>query len=123
MGINSASFLILPKIIAACIMIPALCILAAFLSLLGGYAVAEFGTIISPTDFVSGIRDGFRPFNIFFAFTKSFVFSFLISTISSYKGYYTRGGALEIGQASTQAVTNSVIGILIADLILAELLI
>jgi phospholipid/cholesterol/gamma-HCH transport system permease protein len=123
MGINSASFLILPKIIAACIMIPALCILASFLSLLGGYAVAEFGSIISPTDFISGIRDGFRPFNIFFALTKSFVFSFLISTISSYKGYYTRGGALEIGQASTQAVTNSVIGILIADLILADLLI
>lgn len=123
MGINSASFLILPKIIAACIMIPALCILAAFLSLIGGYAVAEFGTIISPTDFIRGIRDGFRPFNIFFALTKSFVFSFLISTISSYKGYYTRGGALEIGQASTQAVTNSVIGILIADLVLADLLI
>lgn len=123
MGINSASFLILPKIIAACIMIPALCILASFLSLLGGYAVAEFGSIISPTDFIRGIRDGFRPFNIFFALTKSFVFSFLISTISSYKGYYTRGGALEIGQASTQAVTNSVIGILIADLVLADLLI
>jgi phospholipid/cholesterol/gamma-HCH transport system permease protein len=123
MGIKSASFLILPKIIAACIMIPALCILASFLSLLGGYAVAEFGSIISPTDFISGIRDGFRPFNIFFALVKSFVFSFLISTISSYKGYYTRGGALEIGQASTKAVTNSVIGILIADLILADLLI
>lgn len=123
MGINSASFLILPKIIAACIMIPALCILAAFLSLMGGYAVAEFGNIITPTDFVRGIRDGFRVFNIFFALTKSFVFAFLIATISSYKGYFTRGGALEIGQASTQAVTNSVIGILIADLLLAELLI
>jgi phospholipid/cholesterol/gamma-HCH transport system permease protein len=123
MGINSASFLILPKIIAACIMIPALCILAAFLSLMGGFAVAEFGTVISPTDFIRGIRDGFRPFNIFFALTKSFVFAFLISTISSYKGYFTTGGALEIGQASTHAVTNSVIGILIADLILAKLLI
>lgn len=123
MGINSSSYLILPKIIAACIMIPSLCILSAFLSLLGGYAVAEFGSIISPTDFVRGIRDGFRTFNIFFALTKSFVFAFLISTISSYKGYFTRGGALEIGQASTQAVTNSVISILIADLLLAELLI
>jgi phospholipid/cholesterol/gamma-HCH transport system permease protein len=123
MGINSASFLILPKIIAACIMIPALCILAAFLSLMGGYAVAEFGNVITPTDFTRGIRDGFRIFNIFFALTKSFVFAFLIATISSYKGYFTRGGALEIGQASTQAVTNSVIGILIADLLLAELLI
>jgi phospholipid/cholesterol/gamma-HCH transport system permease protein len=123
MGINSSSYLILPKIIAACIMIPALCILAAFLSLMGGYLIGEFTGAISPTDFVAGIRDGFRPFNVFFALTKSFVFAFLISTISSYKGYFTFGGALEIGQASTKAVTNSVIGILIADLILAKIMI
>jgi phospholipid/cholesterol/gamma-HCH transport system permease protein len=123
MGINSSSYLILPKIIAACIMIPALCILAAFLSLMGGYLIGEFTGAISPTDFVAGIRNGFRPFNVFFALTKSFVFAFLISTISSYKGYFTFGGALEIGQASTKAVTNSVIGILIADLILAKIMI
>jgi phospholipid/cholesterol/gamma-HCH transport system permease protein len=79
--------------------------------------------VISPNDFVTGIRSGFRVFNVFFALTKSFVFAFLISTISSYKGYYTFGGALEIGQASTMAVTNSVIAILVADLILAQLLI
>jgi phospholipid/cholesterol/gamma-HCH transport system permease protein len=123
MGINSSSYLILPKIIAACIMIPALCILSAFLSLMGGYLIGEFGSVISPNDFVTGIRSGFRVFNVFFALTKSFVFAFLISTISSYKGYYTFGGALEIGQASTMAVTNSVIAILVADLILAQLLI
>lgn len=123
MGINSASFLILPKIIAACIMIPVLCILAAFLSLLGGYMVGVLGDVITPNDFITGIRSGFRIFNIGFALLKSFVFAFLISTISSYKGYYTFGGALEIGQASTQAVTNSVIGILIADLVLAQILI
>jgi len=123
MGINSSSYLILPKIIAACIMIPALCILAAFLSLLGGYMIGEITGAISPNDFVTGIRDGFRPFNVFFALTKSFVFAFLISTISSYKGYYTFGGALEIGQASTKAVTNSVIAVLFADLILAKIMI
>jgi len=123
MGINSSSYLILPKIIASCIMIPSLCILAAFLSLMGGYMIGEITGAISPTDFVAGIRDGFRPFNVFFALTKSFVFAFLISTISSYKGYFTFGGALEIGQASTKAVTNSVIGILIADLILAKIMI
>jgi phospholipid/cholesterol/gamma-HCH transport system permease protein len=123
MGINSSSYLILPKIIAACLMIPALCILSAFLSLMGGYIIGEITGAISPTDFVSGIRNGFRPFNVFFALTKSIVFAFLISTISSYKGYFTFGGALEIGQASTKAVTNSVIGILIADLILAKIMI
>lgn len=123
MGINSASFLILPKIIAACIMIPVLCTLAAFLSLWGGYLIGMWGDIISPNDFIAGIRAGFRVFNVVFALTKSLVFAFLIASISSYKGYYTFGGALEIGQASTQAVTNSVIGILIADLVLAQILI
>lgn len=123
MGINSNSYLILPKILAACIMIPALCIMAAFLSLLGGYFIGDLTGVISPTDFVRGIRDGFRVYNVFFALTKSFVFAFLIASISSYKGYFTYGGALEIGQASTQAVTNSVIAILMADLILAQLLI
>jgi len=122
MGINSSSYLILPKIIAACIMIPALCILSAFLGLMGGYLVSVFGDVITPTDFVSGLRSGFRSFNVFFALLKSFVFAFLISTIASYKGYYTFGGALEIGQASTKAVTNSVIAILIADLILAQVI-
>jgi len=123
MGINASSYLILPKIIAACIMIPALCILSAFLALMGGYLVSVFSDAITPTDFVSGLRSGFRVFNIFFALIKSFVFAFLISTIASYKGYYTLGGALEIGQASTKAVTNAVIAILIADLILAQVLI
>jgi phospholipid/cholesterol/gamma-HCH transport system permease protein len=123
MGINSASFLILPKIIAACIMIPSLCILSAFLGLFGGYCVALFGDVMTPNDYVNGLRNGFRVFNVYFALIKSFVFAFLISSIASYKGYYTFGGALEIGQASTKAVTNSVIGILIADLILAQLLI
>lgn len=123
MGINSISFLILPKIIAACIMIPALCILSAFLGLMGGYAVALFGDVMTPNDYVSGLRAGFRVFNIYFALIKSFVFAFLISTIASYKGYFTYGGALEIGQASTKAVTNAVIAILVADLVLAQLLI
>jgi len=123
MGINSSSYLILPKIIAACIMIPALCILSAFLSLMGGYMVGVFGDVITTVDFVTGLRTGFRPFNVFFALLKSLVFAFLISTIASYKGYYTYGGALEIGQASTKAVTNSVIAVLFADLVLAQVLI
>lgn len=123
MGINSVSYLILPKLIAACIMIPALCIMAAFLSLFGGYLVGVFSDALTPNDFITGIRSGFRVFNVGFALLKSLVFAFLISSISSYKGYYTFGGALEIGQASTQAVTNSVIAILIADLLLAQILI
>lgn len=123
MGINASSYLILPKLIAACIMIPVLCVMSAFLGLLGGYLIGVAAGVISPHDYVAGIRDGFRVFNVWFALVKSLVFAFLISSISSYKGFYTTGGALEIGQASTQAVTNSVIGILIADFLLAQLLI
>lgn len=123
MGINSASYLVLPKIIGACIMIPCLCILSAFLSLYGGYLIGSMAGIVTPADYIYGIRYGFRPENIPFALVKAFVFAFLISSISSYKGYFTTGGALEIGQASTHAVTNSVIAVLVADFLLAQLLI
>lgn len=123
MGINSTSFLILPKMVAACIMIPVLCILSAFLGLMGGYLVALLGDVMTPNDYVNGLRNGFRVFNVYFALIKSVVFAFLIASIASYKGYYTYGGALEIGQASTKAVTNAVIGILVADLVLAQVLI
>ena len=122
MGINASSYLILPKIIAACIMIPALCVMSALLALMGAYLIGVAADVITPHDYIEGLRSGFRASNVYFALIKSFVFAFLISAISSYRGYYTTGGALEIGQASTKAVTNSVIAILIADFLLAQLL-
>lgn len=121
MGINSASYLVLPKVLAAMFTFPMLVILAAFLGILGGYLAGTLSGVISPNDYIYGIRDSFVPFNIFFMCVKPFVFGFLISTISAYKGYFTKGGALEVGQASTQAVTNSCIAILIADYALAQL--
>ncbi|GAB3177423.1 MlaE family ABC transporter permease [Telluribacter humicola] len=121
MGINSASYLVLPKVVAAMVTFPMLVILAAFLGILGGYLAGTLTGVITPKDYVLGIRDAFVPYNIFFMCVKPFVFGFLISTISSYQGYYTKGGALEVGQSSTQAVTNSCIAILVADYLLAQL--
>jgi phospholipid/cholesterol/gamma-HCH transport system permease protein len=122
MGINSISYLVLPKIIASMLMYPLLVIIAGVCSLVGGYVVGVLTKIITPTDYIYGIRFVFQDFSIFFALIKSVVFAFLVSSISSYKGYYTRGGALEVGIASTEAVTSSVIAILLADYLLAQLL-
>src|SRR5690606_21700907 len=122
MGINSASFLALPKIIGSLITYPMLVILAGFLSILGGYIAGTFTGVITPEDYIYGIRADFLEYNVTFALIKSVVFAFLIASISSYKGYHTVGGALEVGKASTSAVTNSCIALLAADYLLAQLL-
>src|SRR5688572_23425980 len=122
MGINSISYLVLPKIVASMLMYPLLVIVAGVCALLGGYIVGTITAIITPNDYVYGIRYGFNEFTITFALIKSVVFAFLVASISSYKGYYTQGGALEVGISSTQAVTNSVIAVLLADYLLAQLL-
>ncbi len=122
MGINSISYLVLPKIIAAIITIPMLVALAGFLSILGGYFAGTLTGIMTEQEYIKGIRADFMPFNVSFALIKSFAFAFLIASISSFKGFYTRGGALEVGKSSTQAVTNSTIAVLTADFVLAQLL-
>jgi phospholipid/cholesterol/gamma-HCH transport system permease protein len=122
MGINSSSYLVLPKIVASMLMYPMLVIIAGVCALMGGYLVGTLTGIITPTEYVQGIRYAFNPYMVTFAIIKSFVFSFLISSISSFKGYYTQGGALEVGIATTAAVTTSVITVLLADYFLAELL-
>jgi phospholipid/cholesterol/gamma-HCH transport system permease protein len=122
MGINSVSYLVFPKVIAALLTFPLLVIMAGFLSILGGYLAGVLTGVITEYEYVKGLREKFVPYNITFALVKTVVFSFLITTIYSFKGYYTRGGALEVGLSSTQAVTNSCIAILVADYALAELL-
>ncbi len=122
MGINSVSYLVLPKVIAAVLMYPLLVILAMFLSIYGGYIAGTLTNIITEQEYIYGIRLDFNPFTIKFAMIKSVVFAFLISSISAYKGFFTKGGALEVGIASTSAVTNSCIAILLADYLLAQLL-
>lgn len=122
MGINSASYLVLPKIIASALMYPLLVIVSMACGMLGGYLVGTLTNIIAPSEFIYGLRSEFNPFTITFALIKALVFGFLISSISSFKGYYTQGGALEVGVSSTQAVKISVIAVLIADYLLAQLL-
>jgi phospholipid/cholesterol/gamma-HCH transport system permease protein len=122
MGINSSSYLVLPKIIASILMYPMLVIFAGTCSLLGGYLVGTLTGIMTPTEYIMGLRSIFNQYTITFALIKSVVFAFLISSISCYKGYYTHGGALEVGIASTEAVTSSVIAVLLADYFLANLL-
>ena len=121
MGINSAHYLVLPKIVASLIMVPLLIIIAYFLSITGGYVVAVLADIIPGTQYIYGIRIEFNPFVITLAIIKATAFGFLVSSISSFKGYFTRGGALEVGKASTQAVINSCISILVADYVLTQL--
>lgn len=121
MGINSSSYLVFPKIVAAIIMFPLLVIVAGFLSIYGGYLVGTLTGVITAEDFVYGLRLDFRQYSIYMAIVKAIVFAFIVSSVSSYKGFFTRGGALEVGQASTSAVTNSCISILLADYLIAEL--
>jgi phospholipid/cholesterol/gamma-HCH transport system permease protein len=122
MGINTKTYLILPKIIAALLMIPLLIILSIAVSILGGYIAGMFSSILSREQFEQGLTSGFLPYNLFFAIMKAFTFAFLIATVPSYYGYYVQGGALEIGRASTTAVVVTCILILLADYGLSVLL-
>jgi phospholipid/cholesterol/gamma-HCH transport system permease protein len=122
MGINAASYLVLPKVVASIIVFPMLVILSGFLSIFGGYLSGTLTGVITPQEYIYGIRADFNEYNVTFAIIKSVVFAFLISSISSFQGFYTRGGALEVGKSSTNAVTNSCIAVLLADFVLAQLL-
>ncbi len=122
MGINSASYLVLPKIIATLLMYPFLVILAGTLAIGGGYLAAQYGGVLPPAEYFQGLKLEFNEFSVTFALIKSVVFAFLVSSISAYMGYFTKGGALEVGQSSTRAVTVSCIAILLSDFVLAQLL-
>lgn len=122
MGINTKSYLILPKIVAALLMVPCLIIISIAVTIWGGYIAGMFSSILSKEQFHQGIVNGFLPYNLFFAITKAFTFAFIIASIPSYYGYYVQGGALEIGRASTTAVVVSCILILFADYGLSILL-
>lgn len=115
MGINTRSYLILPKIFAGMIVVPCLIVLAIAISISGGYLAGLFSHILTRQQFLTGLTTGFMPYNLFFAMAKSSVFSLIITIIPSYYGYHVEGGALEIGRASTTAVVVSCILILAAD--------
>jgi phospholipid/cholesterol/gamma-HCH transport system permease protein len=122
MGINTKAYLILPKILAAMFTIPFLVIIAAFLGIFGGLQAGKLSGIISHDQFMEGLRAAFDGYNVFFALSKAYTYSFIISSIPAYYGYNVSGGALEIGRASTTAVVVSCVLILFADYILAAIL-
>lgn len=122
LGINTTSYLVLPKILASILMYPLLVLISAFLAIYSGLIAAEFVVSVAPEDYIRGLRHLFSPSSLYFALYKSLVYAFLISSISAYRGFYITGGAVAVGKASTRAVTDSCIAILLADYILTQLL-
>ncbi len=122
MGVNSSGYLILPKITAALITIPMLIILSMFLSLVGGYVAGSLSGVVTPQEYVAGIMKDWNSFIITVALVKTVVFSFLMTTVSAYQGFYTKGGALEVGVSSTKAVVYSCVLILFSDYLVAQVL-
>ncbi len=122
MGINTKGYLILPKILAALLMVPMLVVISGFVGIWSGKVAGSLSGILSPKDYMQGLVQEFKAYNIFFALTKAYTFAFIISSVPAYFGYFVKGGALEIGQSSTKAVVVSCVLILLADYGLAALL-
>ena len=122
MGINTKAYLIMPKIMAALLMIPFLVVIAMVLGIWGGRFAGSAAGILSTSTFDKGLVQEFVPYNVIFALIKSYFFAFIIASISTFFGYYVKGGALEIGRSSTKAVVVSCILVLFADYVLSALL-
>ena len=122
MGVNSASYLILPKIVATVLFFPLLTLFSIFVGIVGGYAIGYFTSIMLPGDYIEGLFYYFEPFSITYALVKGAVFAFIITSISAFCGYYAKGNSLEVGRASTRAVVASSITIMIFDLILTQIM-
>lgn len=122
MGINSASFLILPKIAAALISFPILIMLSIVLGILGGAAIGLVTGYWAIVDYIDGIREGYSSFNLFYSIFKAVVFAFVISTIPAYYGYNVKGGSLEVGKASTTAVVWTSVLIIVLDLVITQIM-
>ncbi len=122
MGVNSASYLILPKIIATFLFNPVLTLISIIVGILGGFIAGTFSGVITSQDFIYGIQYAFIPYYITYSLIKTLFFAFIITSVSAFKGYYVEGGSLEVGQASTKAVVYSSVLILLFNVILTQLL-
>jgi phospholipid/cholesterol/gamma-HCH transport system permease protein len=122
MGVNSLNFLVLPKVTAAVLFFPILVIFSMGLSLAGGWIALILSDLSSTDTYVYGIRYYFEMSNVWYALTKCIVFGFIIVTISSFYGYYVKGGSLEVGRSSTQAVVSSSVAILVANFLLTQMI-
>jgi phospholipid/cholesterol/gamma-HCH transport system permease protein len=122
MGVNSAGFLVLPKVVASTFLSPLLMLLSLALGLVGGYIVVEFTQIIPTASYITGIKAFYNGFYIFYSCFKMSLFCFMISSIAAFNGYHAKGGSLGVGRSSTQAIVTVSILILLMDLIVTQLM-
>lgn len=122
MGVNSASYLILPKILGLVTIMPFLVIFSSAMGILGAYATAYIGHILTPDDLTLGIQHAFKPWFMWMSIVKSLFFAYIIASVSSYFGYTVEGGSVEVGEASTDAVVSSSVLILFSDVFLTQML-
>ena len=122
MGFNSVTFLVVPRVLSGILMFPVLYVVAAVMGISGGLLAGSLDGILLAAEFMQGAREFFFPEDVVFGVVKSFVFGFVITSISSFKGYYASGGAEGVGKATTQATVLSCIYILLSDFALAALL-
>jgi phospholipid/cholesterol/gamma-HCH transport system permease protein len=122
MGVNAPGYLIAPKIIGGISMIPLLTIVSVVLGLTGGYLACVITGTISPAEYIQGLQDGFNPVIVTVCAVKSIVFGFIITSVCAYNGFYTEGGALQVGESATRGVVYSCVMILFADLLISSML-
>jgi phospholipid/cholesterol/gamma-HCH transport system permease protein len=122
MGVNAPGYLISPKIIAGVTMIPLLIIISISLGLLGGYVACAASKEVTTAQYVQGLTDGFKTIILQVSMVKALFFGFIITSICAYQGFYTSGGALEVGQSATKGVVFSCIFILFADLVISRIM-
>ncbi|HPK08832.1 MAG: ABC transporter permease [Saprospiraceae bacterium] len=122
MGVNTSAYLVMPKTVAAVLVIPILVCVAAILSLLGAYVASVPTGLFTAAEYTRGVRSFFIPYNVFMMLVKAVVFAYILTSVSCYQGYFVKGGSIELGAASTRAVVFSDILILLSDYIIAVLL-
>jgi phospholipid/cholesterol/gamma-HCH transport system permease protein len=122
MGVNSANYLILPKLTAAILFNPVLIVMSMFLGLIGGLVASLLLQLVTFTDYIEGLQAWYDPWSVSYALIKTVIFAFIIVTVSGFNGYIIRGGALEVGNASTKAVVQSSILIILFNLLLTNIL-
>src|SRR5690606_27492293 len=121
MGVNALNYLVLPKIVAL-LLYPFLIAIAMYLGILGGWVAGVFGGYSTSSEFIQGIQIDFEPYHVFYAFTKTIIFAFVLATIPSYHGFYMKGGALEVGKASTTSFVWTSVVIIILNYLLTQML-
>ena len=122
MGVNSASYLILPKIIATLLFNPILTLIGIIVGIFGGWLAGTLTGVITSANFIYGIQYDFIPYYVVYSLIKTVFFAFIITSVSAFQGYYVSGGSLEVGRASTKAVVYSSVLILLFNVILTQLL-